>query len=482
MPNVFDKLPRAFFRPLAAPGAPVYLGILLNAYQETQKTNGLVPRETLMGHALTWLDRPEWQEAVNQVEAEVPGYGVTKDEWNNATEREGQQARAAGMLRYLETTGWLRSEVQTDYSLQYLIPDYAFRILIALHEVAHSSTASLQGSVCAIHDLLQAAVRDGSIHVRLLEAHRQTQTLMNSLRELHHNIGQHLERVLASSDPNEILKALFSSYRAEVMDRAYHQLKTTDHISRFRPAIIEALDRIGTPELIDSASKAWLLNDPRTSEEASRQELAGALHFIADNMSRMDDLLHSIDLRHGQFVDAAVRAVERRMRETTSTSAALGHVLETLLNPKANGPGLSNEAAPSVSNIIDLVSFGVIDSRSLYTAPQLRERFAQEKPAALSKPSNAAIAASRQAIVEQLMRVVSPDRVRSFVDGLFLDKNPCLASTLPLRGVEDLALLMYLRAYGDGRYGYVAKDIEPVKWVVSADLGFNDFLLEAFHV
>jgi hypothetical protein len=49
--------------------------------------------------------------------------------------------------------------------------------------------------IYGIHDLLQMALKDGDEHIRIPQAHRQMQRLMNGLKELQHNIGAHIDNL-----------------------------------------------------------------------------------------------------------------------------------------------------------------------------------------------------------------------------------------------------------------------------------------------
>jgi hypothetical protein len=53
------------------------------------------------------------------------------------------------------------------------------------------------------------------------------------------------------------------------------------------------------------------------------------------------------------------------------------------------------------------------------------------------------------------------------------------ASELSLSEAEDLALVIYLREYGDGKLGYRVVEIEDRPWVELAHMGFYDFTLVA---
>lgn len=48
---------------------------------------------------------------------------------------------------------------------------------------------------------------------------------------------------------------------------------------------------------------------------------------------------------------------------------------------------------------------------------------------------------------------------------------------LNFSGPDELPLLIYLRAYGDGSLGYVVEDKDEGKWVKRDDIGYRDFLL-----
>jgi len=53
---------------------------------------------------------------------------------------------------------------------------------------------------------------------------------------------------------SQILEQFFTNYRQEIVDRVYHQLRTTDHVARFRLGALDALAKIEREEKILAAA------------------------------------------------------------------------------------------------------------------------------------------------------------------------------------------------------------------------------------
>src|SRR5262249_47541549 len=182
--------------------------------------------------------------------------------------------------------------------------DYAFRLLEALELIALNDPPPLRGMVCAIHDLLEAAAREGNEHIRVPEAHRQTQRLMNGLKELQHNIGSHIEQGVQRLQANEILEQFFTSYRREIVDRAYHQLRTTDHVARFRLNALEALTKIEREEKLMAAAHRLRAGGEAENVESAATQLLDQMREIRDCFDALDHRLQAIDARHSQFISS----------------------------------------------------------------------------------------------------------------------------------------------------------------------------------
>jgi hypothetical protein len=472
MRELFKVLPLELFRPLAAPGAPVYVGVLLTLFAATRRHNQPLSRELVIQIVSEILSDPEALSATEDVEEidEVSGNGVIEDE----AERVGQ--RSSKVLRALVRYGWLRVETQSDFTQNYTLPDYAFRLLETIEMIAANEAPPLRGMICAIHDLLQAAIKEGSEHIRVPEAHRQSLRLMNALKELQHNIGAHIEQVLRRLQASEILQQFFTDYRQEIVDRAYHQLRTTDHVSRFRPATLAALAQLSRNEKLLPIAHRLRDGGEAESVESAVNQLLDQMREIRECFDGLDRLLEAIDARHSQFVNSAVRAVELQLTAGSTTSGQLHKIISHLLSKQpATYP--ASLAPPEYHRLISIFELGLIDEQSLAPPTRAATPFVPETTMA-PLLSDEEIAAAQRLTLQQLNRAVSRERLRRFAAELLGERDEMRGAEINITGPDDLPLLIYLRNYGDGSLGYTVEDLPEAAWIERDGVGFRDFVLK----
>ncbi|NTV64918.1 MAG: hypothetical protein HGA65_15520, partial [Oscillochloris sp.] len=299
--SLFGTLPPTLFSPLASPGAPVYAAALLALFTETRRHQQPLSRD-LAAHMV--------REVLAADQAALAATADALDPEAAADEADPLAGRAADVLRYLARCGWLRVETQSDFTQSYTLPDYAFRLLSTLSEIASNEPLPLQGLIFSIYSILQTSLREGNAHISLPEAHRQTMSLLGGLKELQHNIGVHIEQVLRQLEARAVLQQVFTLYRGEIVDKAYHQLRTTDHVSRFRPGVLDALTQLSTEPQVMQIAQGMRANGTLPSVEAAAERAITQIREIREQFELLDRLLQAIDDRHSQFVDSAVRTVE----------------------------------------------------------------------------------------------------------------------------------------------------------------------------
>ena len=455
---LFETIPSALFSPLASPGAPVYAEVLLQVFAETRRHQQPLSRELVVGLAREVLA--------------VQGLAATGDAGDEGAgeDEDPLSVRAAAVLRYLARCGWLRGETQSDFSQSYTLPDYAFRLLSVLGDIASDEPLPLQGLVFSIYSLLQTSVREGSAHISLPEAHRQTASLMSGLKELQHNIGVHIEQVLRQLQARDVLERVFTLYRDEIVDKAYHQLRTTDHVSRFRPGVLDALAQLSSEQQVLQIAQRLRANNMAPSVEAAASRLLGQIREIREQFESLDRLLQAIDVRHSQFVDSAVRTVELQLTASTTTSGQIHAILTSLLAEA------DPQAERGAAELVELYALGLLDAESLAPPTRSATPFVAE-PAAAPLPTPEQIAAARARTLEQLNRSVSRERVRRYAAQLLGGRDEVRIGAVELEGPGSLPLLIYLRQYGDGALGYRAEDAPGGGWVERDGVGFHDFVI-----
>ncbi len=467
--GLFEKLPSSLFAPLAARNAAFYSEVLLVLFAEAQHHQEPLSRELSITLVMDVFEMME--------EIDVSADLEEEENVLNFESQSDTRSRAGTVLRYLTRCQWLHEEVQGDFSVAYTLPDYAFRVLSTFHDITTNTKAPLQGLICTIHDLLQAAVREGDDLIRISQAHRETQHLLNALKELQHNIGVHIEAILHQTVPHLILEQAFGVYLHEITRRAYHELRTTDHVSRFRPGINAALMELSKRDYY-SITEAKERQNGQARWEQDAQRILEQLQDIRDQFDRLDGLLHAIDSRHSQFFESAIRSVEHMLLASSTTSGHLHTILSYLLSPhmrEITGDGISKTPFDEpLAQLVTLDEFTLLDAKSLASVRRARESFTpdtQEHPPL----DDEAILAAQQETLEQMFRVVSRARVRKFAEDLLCGHDERCASEFPLSGAEDLPLLIYLKVYGDGTLGYVAEELEEAEKIERNNIGFRNF-------
>ena len=461
--RLFEKIPLSLFSPLAAEYAAFYSEVLLVLFDETKRHQEPLSRD-LSITLITGI-------IITQNEIDLPG---DIDEQQLDVSDDNLRSKAGGVLRYLIRCAWLHEEIQNDFSVAYTLPDYAFLILSVLSDIVSETKAPLQELIYTIHDLLQAAVRDGDENIRIPRAHSETMRLLNGLKELQHNIGVHIETVLKQNSPREILDQTFNVYFHEVTSRTYHELRTTDHVSRFRPGIYAAIS-----ELIERLTKVTEGTSTPQKEKGRKsrsvQHLQEQLQDIREHFDSLDSLLYTIDSRHSQFFESAIRSINHKLMARSTTSGHLYSILAALLDPQNLMQIGDDTTQPSiVESLILLQDFNLLESKSLYTPRRVHEPFTPDLQEQVFLSSEE-IAEAQDKTLAQFSRVISREQVRRFANKLLGESNERLAEDIPLLGPEHLPLLMYLRVYGDGSLGYIIEEPENSKKIERNDIVFRNF-------
>ena len=467
MPDVFAVLPGDLFRPLASPGASVYASILLQVLAETQRHPEPLSRE-LVRHVIRSILVERDNTLALTVDALAGETALADDEADAGARADDVTARSGAVLRYLERTGWLSGETRGDFSQHMVLPDYAFRLLRTLSEFVEAEPPPLAGLVFTIHSVLQEALQNDRADYGIPEAFRHTQNLISGLKELHHNIGLHINRVLPRSVSRDVLEHLLRDYQTDVVDRAYHHLRTTDHVSRYRPSILDAVEQLGAAERLEPAAMRQFERSEAASVELAAGQLNEQLAFIRDQFESLDRQLQAIDARHNQFVHAAVRAVEVNLAAHTTTSGQLASILKTVLASP------SNRVFAEVEGALQLHRLELQGEAALAPARASGQPFAPDE-SDQAGPDSQDVQAARDAVLTQLSHAISPARVRRVAGDLLGRRAHLRAAEIPLLTPEDLPLLMYLRAYGDGTLGYRVEELED--WVQTDTFAFRDFRL-----
>ncbi len=464
--DLFQVVPNGFFGPLVAPGAAIYARILLALFGEWERHVQPISRETALYCIASILGDPM---AMHLTEDAMDG-----DASENA-EEDQVQGRAAAILRYLTQRGWLRPETQADFAQMLIFPSYAAHILTALGEIGGEQMPS-EGLIYPIYDTLRSILEKGEADVRLGQAHRQTRHLLIELRELRDNIGTYLDRILNQMLPRDVLAEMLTEYHAAIQSSLFHYLHTTEHVSRYRPEIMEVLHEIERSRQLDDAAQKLYERREFPSAAAARDRIYEQAREIREQFQSLDQLLEAIDLRHSTFVDAAVRSIELHLTSHSTTSGQLNEILEHMLHGKTLS---QRQLADTADRLIQLYQLAWVGPESLAQPLHAHQPFMPEpEPEEVVTPEE--LERARRELRLQMQQRITEERVADMVRQLLNGRDEVSSAEIPLASPEDLPLVIFVREFGKrGDADYKVEEEPDAPWIEMNGVGFREFRIKA---
>lgn len=464
--NPFDILPAQLFNPLGSLGEiglqRHYAAILLRLYELAELNRYGLTREVAIAEIVDYLRNQDDLDAAIAAEMAAEEGGRVGAAARMAAARD-LQIYAGYFLRRLASSGWIEREQQADYTEMILLPDYAFTLLEAMRAIQQQKPREYAGQLYTAHQLLVRRGKDFSPGLALSQAYENVRQVARGLTELNQNIRRYTERAIRGRAVQEILRLHYEDYN-QVLGPAYHALKTSDHVSRYRLDIIEQIRRWQhSPKWLDEAV-ADLVSQGRKGPVEAAAELRHALHFIAAQLEGLDPLIEEIDRRHLQYLRTALRQIQYQLVSADGgfkdRLVALGREIAGLMEA-GHGSWPQRPADPAPTLLVLAVE--APDRGSYYLPPKRRRPF---NPARVRRPSLALddLKQLRRAGLSEVVEALGPDRIDAMVMALLGDRDNLALAAMPDWLRQDLPRLATVAAYAfhpEVRYGVEATDGPP---------------------
>jgi hypothetical protein len=441
----FDILPPNLFNVFSTQGhgnlQRHYMAILLRIYELAEFNRFGLTREVVVAEIVDYLKTVD-EEDLSQIDAE-------------AEADDGERDYAGYLLRRLVHAGWLEREQTADYTECIILPDYAFTLLEAFRSIQEQKPKEFAGQLYAAQQLLTNESDDFSPSLALTQAYENVRQVVRGLNELNQNIRRHTERVTKDRDVPELLRLQYDDY-AQALGPAYHALKTSDHVSRYRRDIVVRL-------------QAWQLDDnwlERTADEMAMQgrrnpaqavdEIGHIMRFTIHQLEGLDPLLDEIDRRHAQYLRTSLRQVRYQLVNAEGSFkerlVVLGRNLAALL---VEGERWTPEEMPT----LQAASLHVPDINSFYTPPRHRAPFLPEPVIVpLLDPLDADTL--RALTLREISQTLTPEKINGYVMDLFNGHRQLHVRDLPADLFDDLPWFIHVVAYGN--HPDTEYDVEPL--------------------
>ncbi|MDD3796809.1 MAG: DUF5716 family protein [Lachnospiraceae bacterium] len=428
---LFDIIPPKFFSPLSSPNRLVYWDCIhkLFSVMDTQLSFG-IEREILADELQFYFEQ---NQAAEFEEAELAAADPRK--------------KANEMLRLLENFGWIEVETDKSYVQRVNFYDYAVNIIKTLLEISDGKKVEYQGYIYSIYGLVKES--EGDPAAILVQIREQTDLLITGLKNLNSNIKHYIDELTRHKTVAEIMNALFNDYITNIVDKAYHRLRTSDNVSKFRPEIIERLEAHGRSKTYLSKTAEALAKIKEISLEKAEELTYQYLHEIIEAFRSMDDILMEIDQKNTQYQRAAINRAKFLLAGSEDVRGQLKEIL-LYMNEKVNDRSLDLNGIYELEYMDELVRlFGssFLDEKSFYSPAEGKKEF---HPQELSTPEQDLLLRQEKLkrMTEKMQKILSPERIDSYVKAQMGERRLMRASELPLQSVEDFMKIIYIRLYG----------------------------------
>ena len=295
---------------------------------------------------------------------------------------------------------------------------------------------------------------------------------MRGLNELNQNIRRYTERVTKDKPVPELMRMQFDDY-APALGAAYHALKTSDHVSRYRRDIVGRLETwLQDGDWLDRAAGDLALQRRVTPGQAEH-EINHALRFIMEQLEGLDPLLAELDRRHTQYLRTSLRQVRYQMGSADGNfKERLVSLAQGLARLQEDGLDLLPEAAPAPRQ----TPVHAPDRDSFYTMPTARAPF---DPAIIVRPllDPRDAEALRQVALREIGAGITPQRIQQFVSRFFNGHLRLHAAELPPEFYADMQWAIFTLAYG--HHPEVGYGVEPAS---GSAVEIGPYLVQPFNL
>ncbi|MCP4515366.1 MAG: hypothetical protein GY824_09090, partial [Delftia sp.] len=273
------------------------------------------------------------------------------------------------------------------------------------------------GQLYAAHQLLTNESDDFSPALALTQSYENVRQVVRGLNELNQNIRRYTERVTRDRPVAELLRLQYDDY-AQVLGPAYHALKTSDHISRYRRDILTRLQQWQLDGQWLDRSADELATQGRLSPAQASDEINHYMRSISNPLESLDPWLAEIDGRHAQYLRTSLRQIRYQLVSADgSFKDKLASLARQLASLQAQGAAHTPDDMPP----FQAPRIRQPDANSFYTLPRRRAPFA---PAPIVSPvlDPADVRSLRAATLQELGQAITPAKIQGFV-GQFLNGN-----------------------------------------------------------
>lgn len=363
------EIPPSFWGLFRSVNRDIYIEALLAINEEYQYNNYFLSKEACI-QVLTDM----YAERRFRMERE-----------ESETDEEAQETVPRRLLNWLLHAGWLRRvEDYATMSTNVVIPDYSAVFTEAFERLVYAEEEDTEIYIQNVYATLFSFQHDARMNLSMLKtALANTRKLNKALQDMLHNMDQFFDRLLEKQTYGELLREHLEGYVAEVVERKYHILKTSDNFYIYKMDIKrclkemredeEWLERVRARQAgaqgVGNASPDAAKPDgpPLPAPSRQRRQEEDVLDII-DQIDRGFDMIErritNMDREHSKYVRATVSRLNYLLSEESDRHGLLVQLLNKL--GESENEEQMERRLGAVASRMNLFSGGILSENPLY--------------------------------------------------------------------------------------------------------------------
>ena len=436
--ELFDVLPERFFGLLAGKCRRIYAEAGLCLYEQYRLAQFGIEQEILRDKFQELIE--SWAEA-----------GVAYEEEDFSAKDAGTEesrAKANHMIRRMKEFGWLDYEQRENFKIFILLPHYSSRLWGLFANLCEGRAVEYQRFAFTTYQVLSGEAAKAQPSMAVLEAERLAEEFVEELRILLNNIKSKMEQVSAQTSLQDVLSHHFVEYRADIVDRSYHRLKTSDHVSRYRIRILQEVQEIRqNKERLRALCEDAVRRQLADSVEAAEYRMNASLQTIEEIYRGLDDMFAQIDRRHNQYVRASYeRALYLQQAGSARTESMIAGVLLAIAEAREEGSEVGG-----LSRLFRLQAMDMLLPASRYV-PRKKRILEPAAATPVRDVDEALRARVRRESAERVARGISRQKIEAWILEVLGQRGSMeieeLLTLLRETAEPDLLQLLYVYLYG----------------------------------
>jgi hypothetical protein len=360
------------------------------------------------------------------------------------------RAQANFMLRRLESLKWINVEDRDQFQRYIVLPHYSSRMLGLFKELCEARAVEYQRFAFTTFQILTGDEAKLRPCFAVREALQMTLQFQQELITLYNNMKHHMEQVIQKTSIQEVLDHHFDTYKSQIVDKSYHRLKTSDHVSRYRYQILQKVqDWLLNKEWMEETIADGLKSDFYRLREEAEEDIRRSLMTIEEIYTGLDEIFYQIDVRHNQYLRSSYDRARYLSQHQTGVTQQLGLLLEHL-SQRAAMLGLEinfSDEGEDGPRLFRLQQMEQLNEGSLYTPRQRRQPHQPERHIVIDIPREWKDEL-HQAALARMRRSITRKKVERFVLERMGERSQMEMRELAPKTLEELLLLTYVYLYG----------------------------------